>query len=298
MAISMSKMSNALISNAGRLASQDDGIVGNMAAGAQYGFMAHLAQLDASTPLVLRPMTVVVTHIPGMFKYIPGYPKFTKTFFEQLAHDIEGITVQYTNEGHGAPAFADGQQATVPTDTKRQPINPTVNTAEYTGNICWNFVSNWIKLTKDPDTQAASLVGIISSSEDIPPHTYSVFCVDLACIQYDTTLRSKNIIDGVQLTAMRPNDTGDAGYKHTVGESSVPERSFAFNAVLQHNANTMAAARMIAETLQLHKVNATFAQPIATEVEALIQNYGLRGETSRDIANFVPLGADAATLTS
>lgn len=293
----MSKMTNALISNAGRLASQDDGVVGNLAAGAQYGFVAHLAQLDASTPLVLRPLTVVVTHIPGMFKYIPGYPKFTKTFFEQLAHSIEGLTVQYTNEGHAGPAFADGQQAYVPTDTKRTSITPTVNTAEYTGNICWNFVSNWIKLKKNPDTQAASLVGIISSSEEIPPHTFSVFSADLACIQYDTTLRVKNIIDGFQLTAMHPNDSGDADFKHTVGESTSPERSFAFNAVLQHNANTMAAARMIASTLQLHKVNSEFATPIATDVEALIQNYGIAGETATDAGNFVPLGADAATLS-
>lgn len=295
--VSMSKMTNALINNAGRLAAQDDGIVGNLAAGAQYGFTAHLALLDASTPLVMRPMTYIVTHVPGMFKYVPGFTEFTKTFFEQVAHNIDGVTVQYQNEGHQAPAFADSQQAVVPTDTKRTPINPTVNTGEYIGNICWNFIKTWILLNKDPDTQAASMVGIIDPDEDLPPHTFSVFSANLMGIQYDTTLRTKNIIDGLQLTAMHPSDTGDAEYKHEIGQSTSPERSFSFHAVLQHNANTYAAARMVGETLGLHRVNANFATPVADDVESLIQNYGIQREVATDAANFVPLGSDASVLS-
>lgn len=293
---SLSKMPNALLNGAGHLATQDDGIVANLAAGAQYGFTPHLAQLDASTALVLRPVTYIVTHVPGMFKYVPGYVQFTKTFFEQIAHNISGVTIQYRNEGHGMPAMSDGQQAYVPTDTKRTAVEPTVNTAEYTGNVCWNYIATWIRMKKDPDTQAASLVGYIDPNEDLPPHTFSVFSMDMAGIQYDTTLRPKNIIDGFQLTAMHPNDTGDAEFQHEIGTSHSPERSFTFNAVLQHNRNTAAAARTLAETMELHKVNANFQTPVATDVESLIANYGIKGETSTDAANYTPLGNNAATV--
>lgn len=296
--VSMSKMPNALLNNAGRLASQDDGVVGNMAAGTQYGYVAHVANLDASTPLVLRPMTFVVTNVPGQFKYMPGFPEFTKLFFEELCYNVEGITLQYRNEGHQAHAMADGQSPTVVSDTKRTPVTPTFTTHEYTGNVCWNFIKEWLCANKDPDTQAASLAGIVDSSEYIPPPTYSTFSADLAGIQYDVTMRPQNIIDGIQLTAVHPEDTGDADFRKDLGQSTMPERQFTFHAYLQHNTNTAAAARLLAQTLALHKVNANFAPPIATDIESLIQNQGVQKEAADAISNFTPLGPDASVLSS
>lgn len=293
----MSKMPNALITNAGRLGGQDDSVIGNLAAGTQYGFSPHLALLDAATPLVMRPMTYVVTNVPGMFKYVPHFAEFCKVFFEQICHSVEGVTVQYQNEGHAAPNQSDGQHATMVGDTKRSDINPTFNCIDYNGMPCWKFIKEWICMNKDPDTQAAPLNGIIDPSTYILPHTYSVFSADMVGIQYDMTLRTKNIIDALQMTAVHPQDTGDAGFQHEISSSHLPERQFQFHAVLQHNANTCAAGRMIAETLQLHKPNPNFATPVSEQVSSLIQGLGLEKEVATDAANYTPLGADAAVLS-
>lgn len=296
--VSMSKTPNAILNNAGRLAAQDSGVIGNVELGAQYGFVPHLATADGGTPLVLRPVNYVVTNAPGQFKYLPGYTKFTKLFFEQLAHTIDGVNIQITNEGHQALAMADGQQLTVPTDTKRQTITPNVTTIEYIGNPCYNFIYTWIMMNKDPDTQSASFAGILSSGTYIPPHTFSVFSADLTGIQYDTTLRKQNIVDGFQLTAVHPQDSGDAEFKHEIGVSTVPERQFPFHAVWMKNANTYVVAQELAETLQLHRVNANFATPCARDIESIIQNYGIQKEAASAITDFVPMGSDASVLSA
>lgn len=292
----MAAQPDALVGNAGRLASDDSGIIGNIMVGAQYGFSNHLDYLDSATPLALPPMRPIVTHAPTMFNYLPNFTSFFKNFIERHIHTFDGVPVQYSNAGTQMLNFADSQQPTMPTDTHRTPIEPNVTCQEVIGNCIWQFHRYWMWMIKDPDTSGASLAGIVPASQSLPPHVFSVFSGDLCCIQFDTTFRPENMIDAYFITAFWPNDIGDAGYRHEHGQTTVPERNISYHGVLQHNRNTAAAGRNIAEILNLHIPNADFATPVATTIESNIIDDGLRREVSRSASAYQPMGDNAAQV--
>ena len=287
----MAYYGGAYIRNAGRLASQDDGIVGNIIDGAQYGYSPHLEMLDASTPLVLPPMRPIVTHTPDQFKYIPRYQAFFKAFFERHVHTFDGVDLQYTNQGFAMAALADGQTPHAPSDTKRADITPTAACQEVIGNVCWETHHRWLITNKDPDTQGAPLSGLVPSDQPLPPHVFSTWSMDILCIQPDTTFRPENLVSGYFVTAMTPTDIGVAHFRREVGTSTLPERQFTYEGVLQHNYNTVAVAREVMGLLRMHIPNADYSVPVARTIEDALLNEGTQLEIANAITNYAPISA-------
>lgn len=285
----MAQYDNRYIRNAGRLGSQNDSIVGNLIDGTQYGFSAHLEMLDANTPLVLPPMRPVVTHTPDMFKYVPKFPEFCKAFFEQHAHTIDNIDVQYSNEGVSMLALADGQTPTAPGDTKRASITPSVTAQEGIGNVLWNFHHIWFLMQKDPDTSGASLAGFVPPTEPLPPHVFSTWSADLLCMQYDTTFRTENMIAAYFATALRPTEGPPAHFIHEHGTSRMPDRQFTYAATLQHNYNTCAIGRQVGAILGMHIPNADMSKPVATKMDDQLANEGIQKEIAQAQSSWNPI---------
>ena len=256
--------------------------------GGQLGYGNNLPNIDAATPLVMRPIVPIVMHAPTMFtRYAPSMATILKALIETQSKSIDGIDVQYTIDPGTTPAGQDGQELNVPTNAKRAQVNPQFTLPELSGNLVWNFFRIWQRMIKDPDTQASSLAGLVPNiTGNLPPHVLSMFTMDMLFIQYDTTMRPENIIDGYFITSMWPNDIGPAGYRKQTGTSEVLERTIAFHGVLQHNDNTRAVAQKIANTLQLHKIDYNFATPITQQIDPQILNTGLQAATETDIATF------------
>jgi len=281
----MPQMSNPFLPVTDLLPNTQAG-AGNIITGGQLGFGNNLPNIDAATPLVLRPIVPIITHAPTMFQYLPGMTDILKALLENHARSIDGIDLQYTIDPGATPAGQDGQELNVPTNAKRAQVNPQFTLPEINGNLVWNFFRLWMRLMKDPDTQAASLAGVIPGSQILRPHVLSMFTMDMLFIQYDTTLRPENIIDGYFITSMWPNDTGVAGFKKQIAQSDVVERTIPFHGVLQHNDNTRAVAQQIASLLRLHTIDYNFSTPIATQVESNILEAGLQLAADADLANF------------
>lgn len=283
------------IYNAGRVAAGDDMTVANIVQGAQYGFAPSIPDMDVITPLVLRPVVPIVTHVPTMMtNYQPKSASILKNLVECHAKRIDGIDPSYTIEGASVPAGPDGQELFTPTNAKRAQLSPSMTFDEINGNLVWSFFRDWMRMIKDPDTQASSLAGVIEPGTTLQPHVMSFFSMDVLFIQYDITMQSQNIIDAYFVTSMWPNDIGAAGYKKEVGVSDHPERTIAFYGVLQHNRQTRAIGKKIAEVLQLHRYNADFEAPAATDVEAAIKSEGIANEIAQAMANDTPLGGNSA----
>lgn len=281
---------NSLIRNAGRLATLPNDIVANIVDGAQLGYGNHLPMVDAATPLVMPMIVPVVTHSPTMFRNLPGYDDVLKALVERHAKSIEGIDFGYQLEGNSVPAGHDGQNMFMPTATKRTQVNPSFTWPELTGMLVWNFVRNWITMIKDPDTQAATSAALTVGLDTIDPQLMSTFSMDVLFLQFDTTLRSQNLLDAYFVTNMWPQETGMAGFSKNVGESKMQERSITFYGVVQHNRNTKAIGRMVAEILGLHRVDFNLAVPVAQQIHSRLQNKGVQKEIQEAMSTFQAIG--------
>lgn len=287
-------MTGALTSNAGRLAAGDLMSVANIVEGGQYGFGNHIPNIDAATPLVLRPIVPVITHVPTMFQYLTDFPETLKALVERHTTRIDGIDLQYTLEDATVPSGQDGQELHMPTNARRAAISPSMAMPEIAGNLVWNFFTYWMRLIKDPDTQASSLAGVIPTGTTLQPHVMSMFTMDMLVIQYDTTLQPQNIIDAYFIVTMWPYDAGPAGYTKQLGNSEHQERTIQFHGVIQHNRNTRVIGQNIATVLKLHTYDYNFAVPAATDVESRVQGDGVAHEAAEIASTFVPLGGNAA----
>lgn len=286
----MPVMTNALLGNAGRLASSDDAYVANLGLGAQYGFGNQLPFMDAATPLVLRPVVPIITHLPSMFNSEPAFLSVLKNMIERHARSIDNIDVQYQLEEATVSAGADGQTLAVPTNSRRVAVNPSMQFNEVIGNVVWNVFKTWITSIKDPDTQSSSLSSLLAGQGAIPPHVLSMFTMDILFIQFDSTMQPQNIIDAYFITQMWPSDTGPAGYtRSTFADSTLAERTIPFHGVLQHNRNTVQIGRNIAEALRLHTVDYNYAPPIAATIDSNISQYGLVQEVLQMDQTFGPI---------
>lgn len=290
----MPVMTNPLIANAGRLAAGDTMSVANLVKGAQLGFGNHLSRMDAATPLVMRPLIGIVTHVPTMFQYLPNFPETLKALMEEHTIAMDGVDVEYTTDSDEVPAGQDSQNWAVPTNGKRTPISPSARMYEVNGNLVWNFFTTWQKMCKDPDTQAAALAGVVSPDTKLDPHVFSMWTMDMLWLQYSTDLRPENLIDAYFTVGMWPYSSGPAGYTKELGTSTVPTRNIQFHGVLQHSKNTRIIGQRIASALELHRVDYNFAPPVATDVEARVQNDGIAAEAAQDMSEFGPMGANAA----
>jgi hypothetical protein len=277
----MVKSVNSLIRNAGRLGSLDGSAVANLPEGAQLGIGPHLTQLDVATPLVMGGTFPFVLQSPTMFSLSPqlqNFDSFLKVLIERGAKSITGIDFEKSIDAQQVNIGNDGQMLNMPTTARRSQVNPQFTWNELTGNVIFNFFGTYLDLIKHPDTQA-SMVGILESGE-IDPQLVSSFTFDTLFIQYDTTMRARNILDAYIITAMWPDRTGMAGYERTIAESKLIERSIPFHGILQHNDNTRRVGRNVAELVQIHRADYNRAKPVAETIAENLANMGIQKEVT------------------
>ena len=284
---------NGLVTNAGQLGATDTSTIADLVNGAQLGYGPNLPQIDGATPLVLAPVVPIVTRMPSMLSNVLYAPEILKALVEKHAKEISGIDFGYQLESTSTPVGNDGQELHMPTNSKRTQVTPTFTWQEVTGNLVWNYILNWIKMIKDPDTQASALTAINLSSA-MSPMLMSSFTMDICCIQFDPTMRPENIIDAFFITSMWPTETGMAGWRRQIGHSEMIDRTIQFNGVLQHNRNTKVAGQIIADALGLHRSNYDFAVPIATAVDPNLVGMGLDYSTQQNLATFVDMDTGAS----
>ena len=275
-------LTNAVISNAGRIAADPSAPIANLGAGAQLGVGPHLVELDAATPLALHPIVPVVVHVPTMFENIPYATDTLKALIERHAQTITGIDLEYTLESAQSPLGHDGQQINMPTHSRRTQINPSFTWREATGNLVWNFHKLWIEMIRHPDTQASQLGALAAG--DISPQLLSSFTMDILFIQYDSTHVAAQIIDGFFVTSMYPQGTGPSAYQRTVAEVQIPERNITYNGIIQHSNSTVQIAKRVAELLNMHSVNYDEAQPVADSIPGNLANLGIQAEIAELVA--------------
>lgn len=263
----------------------------NIKLGGQNGFVKHLELLDASTPLVLRQVTPIVASVPTLFKYMEDGPFIFKAVMESFMTNLSGIDFSYTLDTSQAVNGNDGQPLDAPTDAKRTTISPSGTWPEIVGNVFFNFFRTWMGLIKSADTAASSAAGLISPDIELPPHTISSYACDLLLIQYDTTLRPDNIVDGFIITNMFPKTSGNFGLQKEMGTSIRPDRTIDFTGIIQHNNNTRLIARNVASVLNLHRIDPDNAPPVDGNVSQIMENSSLLKEAADTAATWNPVSS-------
>lgn len=281
----MSVLENALLKNVANIANNPSATINDLSKGGQLGIGPRLPRIDGASPLVFAPVVPIVTHIPTMFDAVPKMKEILKSLVERHSKTITGVDFGYEMDEGSGYILADGQEVKAPTKNKRTAISPNMTFSEIQGNLVWNFFRQWMQMISSPDTHWSSMASM-TNSEDIDPFVFSYFSMDVLLISFDPTMLPKNIIDAVFVTTMWPKTTGQLGIKREIGTSEVIERSVDFSGIVQHNSAVYNAAVAIAETLQLHKANWTFATPVATEIESRASNLGVQAELTEILGEF------------
>lgn len=284
------------VMGAGRLGAMDTSTVANIVDSAQLGFGAHVPSIDGATPLVLRPIVPIVMHTPTMFDAVPNFSQNLKALVERCPISIDGIDPHLTIEAQSVPIGHDGQELFMPTNARREQLNPSFTFPDFNGMLTYNLFRYWQWMIKDPDTQASSLAGVIAPGTTLAPHVMSMFTMDVLFIQYDTTLQPQNIIDAYFITNMWPNDIGTPGFKLENATSEVPRRTINFYGVLQMNRNTRLIGQSVAEVLGLHLKNYDYATPAATQIESKLSDMGVQREISNIASSYAPLNTNDTAL--
>lgn len=287
----MARMTNGLVTNGGRFGPSPSSFVANVVEGGQLGFGPLLKNLDAATPPVFLPLQLVVTHVPGVFQYLDNGIEVFKALFETHLLSMDGLDFVYSMDVDGTPVGRDGQVMNVPTKQVRSQISPTATFPEKIGNLIYNVGRFWMNSIHDPDTQASSLAGLVPQGAVLPPMVASMYTADMFFIQYDSTYRPENIIDAFAITNMFPTEIGSPGYTLNQTEAHRLDRTFNFTGIVQHNNNTVAIARQLATLTNLHTINYQDAHPIATSIEAELNNQGLSRLVSEQLRNFRNMNA-------
>lgn len=283
----MARMNGSLIANGGRFGPSQNAYVANVEDGGQLGFGPLLKNLDANTPPVFLPLQLIVTHVPTIFNYIPSGAEIFKALFETHLVSMDGLDFAYSMDTDGTPVGRDGQQQMVPTKQIRSQISPTANWPEKIGNVVYNMGRVWMNAIHDIDTQASSMAGIIPEGTVLPPLVASMYSADMMFIQYDSTYRPENIIDAFAVTNFFPTEIGSPGYSLNATETTMPQRSFTFSCIVQHNNNTVAVAKNLARLTNLHRVNYQDAHPIAQTIESELRGLGMENQVSQYLNSFV-----------
>lgn len=236
-----------IIDNASAIGYGSNPRVANLALGSTLGPGVRSVSLDAATPLVLPPATIVVLHTPTMYDNNPAIGQMIKVLLETQATAVDGIDIEYTLDTSDSPIGHDGQSIKVPTQTKRSEVSPTFTIPEVTGNLVWDLFTKWITDIQDADT-IASMTHLDNPTIPFVSSTYSI---SMAVIQFDPSGNPDNIVGGGFISNMFPTTAGPFGLERQIGQSSTKERSIPFTGYLRHNKSTRAALVDIAKQLNL-----------------------------------------------
>lgn len=261
-------MDNALISGASAYGTTRFGQVPNLTLGGQLGIGPNIPKIDVSTPLVLNATVFVVLELPTMWDAFPARKAMMKALIEQHAKSITGVDFGYTLNSQESPVGHDGQNLSVPTNTVRTAINPSITWVDLYGALAWNLIRAWLFDIQHPDTQA-SLMSAQLETDSIPAYLMSAFSMSMLGIQYDPTMDPNRIIDAAFYTCMFPTETTEFGFERQIAQSQIKERTIPFKGIVQHNENTRELGKIVATNLGIHKINyqlATTASGVAPDL--------------------------------
>lgn len=246
----------------------------NLHDGATLGAGIKSVSLDAATPLLLPPVTIVVLQTPTIYDNSPAFARMLKTIMETHATSVTGIELQYSVETATSVVGHDGQTIKVPTQVKRTEVNPTFTFPEVTGNLIWEVFNRWAFDLGDPDTNAFA-------ASQATPNTFvsSAYSLSMAAIQFDASMLPQNIIGGAFYSNMFPTDpAGGFGLERTIGTSKTPERSVAFTGHIRHNWQTRQLLVQLATDLGLGRMRYTGGQAQAAPFADIMKGAGITNE--------------------
>ena len=248
------------------------GLVADVGASGQMcGIGPRIMNLDGATPQVFPPAVIVMLQTPTMWKAVSKYAgmndrvadplgKMLKDLWELHAREISGIDFGYNLNTSDSLVGQDGQNLSVPTNTQRSAVSPSVTWTELYGNLVWNFHYRWIMDINHPDTQNSYLSAISAASTgndealaDLPPWVMSTFSCSFMAIQPDPYGTYDRILDAALYTGCFPTETGNIGIKKQVNSHELMERSIPYKALVQHNDNTREVGALILKALNFHK---------------------------------------------
>ncbi len=244
------------------------------------GIGTNAPMLDVATPLVLPPAIIVVLQTPYMFTDANGNPtavaQAIKDMWESWPKQIQGIDLQYNNEPLGQSIIgADTQTISAPGKTTRQAVNPSISMTEINGNFFWSLIKYWICCMNDPDTHAIG--------PNVTVHggwSMSDYSMTFMAIQPDVTGRPDRIIDAAVYCNVFPQGTNELGMERQVGQMKPMERTFQFQAIVQHNATTKQLGKLVLDKLKLHTLDFNWAPPQRSDWTQSLDNVGLPTELS------------------
>lgn len=264
------------------------GMTGDLQKGGQNGVGSRVMSVDGATPQPFPPAVVVVIHEPTMWDGRYNILQMQhKSLWEQHAKNITGIGVGYTMDSHDLPYGHDGQQYSMPTKNKRNAVSPSIEMDEILGNLAWNMHALYLRHICHPDTCASVLSAI--DENGVPPWVWSTFTFSICVIQPDATSLYNRILDAWVITNMWPSETGDIDTKKTIGDTSVPQRTFPHKGVVTHNENTRELGRLIFAAMNYHKVNYDYALTYQG-LNGRLTGMGIEGTVAEALRDFGLLG--------
>jgi len=240
----------------------------------QLGIGINAPMLDVATPLVFPPAIIVVLQVPAMYT-VDGKPSIMaraiKDMFESHSKAITGIDIQYQMDPVGqTPVGADSQQIVSPGKTTRSAVNPSFSFTEISGNLYWNIIRKWLWDMNNPDTYAIGPQVAVQGG-----WTMSDYSVTFMAIQPDVTQRPDRIIDAAVFCNVFPTATGELGMERNAGQMKHMDRSFTFQAIVQHNAYTKQLGKIIMQRLALNKIDFNWAPPQRNDWTKSVDDAGI-----------------------
>jgi hypothetical protein len=248
------------------------GPTANVGESGQMGAGPDVLKLDASTPLVLNDIIVVVLSVPGFWNKNPMAQQVLKNIMEVQAKSVSGIDLNYRVNSNAVQYSRDGQQLNMPANVTREAVSPTFTYNEFVGSPIWNFHRKWIFNIQHPDSQVSALS---AENDEKIPWLLSTISASIAIIQPDPTGHYDNIIEGAIITGLYPQETGSFGWKKDVsGTPETPERSITYNGIIHHNDTTRETCKSLLKLLNFHKPNFQKAANYDS-VDSNIARYGI-----------------------
>jgi hypothetical protein len=263
-----------LFNNVGQFGNPRFVPVGNIQKGGQLGFGPRITQMDGATPLALNCAHVFVLQQPRMWDRFPKVQQTYKAMIELHAKSIDGIDIGYTEEFDDTQIGHDGQSASMPLQTKRNPVNPSVTVDDITGNLFWNLNYLWLKHINHPDTCASLLSALYGDAME--QWVWSTFTSSWLVIQPDPTGLSNRLVEAAVITNIVPTETGNLGMKRTIGATELAKRTVTYKGVITHNENTRELGRLVLNSINAHKPNLDYALTY-NGISSNIIDYGAKG---------------------
>lgn len=277
--------------------------IGN--SGQMSGMGPRIMNLDGATPQIFPPAVIIMLQTPTMWRSVNNniIGRTLRDLWELHSRSISGIDFGYTLNTSDSLIGQDGQNISMPTNTTRTPVSPSVTWTELYGNIVWNLHYRWIMDINHPDTQSSYLSAIKAATSptnddylaELPPWVFSTFSCSFMAIQPDPYGTYDRILDAALYTACFPTETGTLGIKREVNVHEQMERTIPYKAIVQHNDNTREVGAMIFKSLNYHHPDLQRATTLAT-MDGTLKDAGYSKQAYDTITSFKDMVTDNYVL--